>query len=326
MQITNEEERHYKALIPYYLAVAKCWFSVEDYAGFMYAVSEPCRLVLKLTAGQKITSGWNYIYKLPVQIRRLRLNQQASRDPAYRRLLLSMQSSFRFIAAVGKKKHTISDYEAGLLRYFEEEYEELKIQAGKELAELNIGANFSEQVLEFFWESIIGERALPLTPTIREILCWDSQNRMAVFDKLLWLIDNPRADEQKYTELKKLAKSMILSYLREYYGTTKKWEELVSDFTKLNMDGLEDADFAELEARQELEYLLSLITNSKDRRVVELALEYEEKGYGTDEVEADLTKRYSELELGLRGFYQRLERMRGKYPELNKRLKPFKKK
>jgi len=103
-----------------------------------------------------------------------------------------------YIIRLGKRQCTIRHLETELLRYFEEEYEALKEAAGRELALLDIDAKFSEQILEFFWESIIGEKALPLTPTIRKIICWDSKNRMTVIDRLLWLIDNPKEDEHKY--------------------------------------------------------------------------------------------------------------------------------
>lgn len=326
MQITNEEAaRHYKSLIPYQCAIAQCWFP-EDYQAFAFAVSEPCRLILKLTQGYEATRGWRLFADWPLDVRRLRLNEQAFQSPQHRRMQAYVKAADSYIIRLGKRRCTIRYLETEILRYFEEEYEVLKEEAGRELALLDIDAKFSEQILEFFWESIIGEKALPLTPTIRKILCWDSKNRMTVIDRLLWLIDNPKEDEHKYDELRRLAKSMILSYLREYYGTTKEWEELVSDFTELNIDGLEDADFAELEARQELEFMLSLITNPKDRKVVELAIEYEEKGLSTEEIESELRSRFTELGLGFRGFYQRRERMREKYPELNKRLQPFRKK
>lgn len=319
---SQAEIDHYHELRVYWLSLAVCWLSDEDCQSLGYALSEPNRFVLKVGVLQpEEIKAAKAFQSLPLDRRRYNLNNTYVHNiNDARRYQPLMKDCLRGLALTGQQGYTLKKMEEKLADMFQTQYEELKTLADTRLATLGI-ANAGEKLVEFLWESIVGEKGLPVrNPVVRDSLDLKSNNRFIAFEKLLGLINNPESEQFKH-----FAKSVILSYLREYKDKFPEKEDFGKDFKDIP-DPQAETELNELEQRQELESLLSLITNPKDKKVVELALEYKEKGYNTEEIKADLLEHYDELGLEQRGYYQRLERMREKYPGLKKRVESFKKK
>jgi len=337
-----QELEHYHRLVQYFLAVAECWFLGRPYVlgDLSHALSEPNRLAIKLTQNQQFSPNLPRFVGLRLDQRRHILNEVFDQNVnEAHKCFPILKITLIGVALIGRAGYTLKQYEETLAGYFNESYAELKTIFERIFSFIPMSdmvgdrLDVGETMVEYFWESILGERDLPLTDTIKNSLGVESReqtniNPIDIIERVLQIFVEPDKPEAK-----RFLKSMVLSWLNEEYqknrgrskaAINKAIMENVMHKAALKEDAEGNKTIVEPEDRSAIEdfeqadkYLLlrnvlEVVTDPSDKRAFELYWAHELGDLNDDQYAQEAAK----YGLTKKAIEHRLSDLTRKYPVL----------